>query len=127
MHIKADLLNSIGNVRPCESQVLQGACKAAVGGGVCHGRTIICRDFGTSVNRSGARFAVTHAVPTKDVQNVLPLRKKESVLGALNCHAEKVVQRAKILHGKFILQSHNHTVEELLGGGSEYNVVHIEK
>jgi hypothetical protein len=35
-------------------------------------------------------FAVTHAVPTKDVQNVLPLR-KESVLGALNCHAEKVV------------------------------------
>jgi len=45
---------------------------------------------------------------------------------SLNCHAEEVVQGTEIFHGK-LLQGINHTVEELLRGGSEDNIVHIQK
>jgi hypothetical protein len=37
------------------------------------------------------------------------------------------MERAKIFHGEFLHQSINDPAEELLGRGSEYNVVHIEQ
>jgi hypothetical protein len=30
MHVKTDLLHGVGNVGPCEGQVLQGASKTAI-------------------------------------------------------------------------------------------------
>jgi len=45
----------------------------------------------------------------------------------LDCHGKEVVKWAKILHGEFLHQSINDPAKELLGGGSEHNVVHIEQ
>jgi hypothetical protein len=88
MHVKADLLHGVGDVRPCESQVLEGAHKAAVGCGISNSRTAhkaavgcgisnsrtnISRDFGTSVDWGGARIAGAHAVALQDVQSILTL------------------------------------------------------
>jgi hypothetical protein len=73
MYVKADLLHGVGDVRPCESQVLEGAHKAAVGCGISNSRTNISRDFGTSVDWGGARIAGAHAVALQDVQSILTL------------------------------------------------------
>jgi len=45
----------------------------------------------------------------------------------LNCHTQKMMQRAKIFHGEFLLQGCNHTVKKLLRRGCEDNVVHVQQ
>jgi hypothetical protein len=45
---------------------------------------------------------------------------------SLNCHAQEVMQGTKVFHSKFLLQGSNHT-KELLRGGSEDDVIHIEE
>jgi hypothetical protein len=73
MHVQADLLDSIGNIRPGEGQILKCTTKAAIGSGVSNWRTSICRDFGTSINGGGAGLAVIHSVAAENVQSILPL------------------------------------------------------
>ena len=68
MHVQANLLNGICNVRPGECQILEGAHKAAVGSRVSHRGTGISRNLSTSVNRCGTWFAVAHAMASKYVQ-----------------------------------------------------------
>lgn len=76
VHVKANLLDSIGNVRTGEGQVLKSSHKAAVVSGVNNSRTIISRNLGAGVNRGGAWFAVTHAMASQDVQSILALGEK---------------------------------------------------
>jgi hypothetical protein len=73
MHMKAHLLDSIGNVRPGEGEVLEGTHKAAISSGISNGRAGISWYLCTSVNWSGARLAVTHAMAIKYIQCILPL------------------------------------------------------
>jgi len=73
MHVKADLLDSICNVRASEHQVLEGTYKIAVGSRIIHRRASICGDLGTSVNGGRAGIAATHTMAVHNVQGVLPL------------------------------------------------------
>ena len=77
MHMKAYLLNGVSNVRPGESEVLEGAHKAAVVGGVSNRRAGISRYLCTSVNWGGAGLAIAHAMASEDVQYVLALREDD--------------------------------------------------
>ena len=43
MHVKTDLLNGIGEIRPGEGQVLQGTGEAPVGSRISHGINQISR------------------------------------------------------------------------------------
>jgi hypothetical protein len=49
MHVKAYLLDSIGDIWPSEGQVLKSASKTAIGCGICYRRSGFSRDFGTGV------------------------------------------------------------------------------
>jgi len=49
------------------------------------------------------------------------------ILVALNCHTEEMMKGAKVLHGKLVLECCNQAMQELLGGGSEDDLVDIEK
>ena len=73
MHMQADLLNSVGDVRPGEGQVLKGTSKAAVCCRISNSKASSSRDLSTSVNGGGAWLAVTHAVASKNIQGVLTL------------------------------------------------------
>jgi len=77
MHMKAYLLNGVSNVRPGESEVLEGAHKAAVVGGVSNRGAGISRYLCTSVNWGGAGLAIAHAMASEDVQYVLALREDD--------------------------------------------------
>jgi hypothetical protein len=125
MHVKAYLLDSIGDIWPSEGQVLKSASKTAIGCGICYRRSSFSRDFGTGVNRGGAGITITHAMAANDVQSVLALREEQIVLMAMHNNSEEEMERAKIFHGKFCLQSCNDTLEECWRGGCEDYVVNI--
>jgi hypothetical protein len=91
MHVEANLLDSVGNVGASKSQVLEGAGETPVGSGISHQGASIGGYLGASINRGGAGVVAGHAMSIKDVQSILPLRESESVLVALNCHAEEVM------------------------------------
>jgi hypothetical protein len=127
VHVKANLLDGICNVGPGECQVLKSTHEAAVIGGISNRGTISCRYFGAGVNRSGAWFAISHAMASQNVQRILTLREEQRITSSLNCHAKKMVKRAEILHGKLLHQSINNSAEKLLGRCSENNIVHVEQ
>jgi hypothetical protein len=57
-----------------------------------------------SVNRSGARLAISHPGPLQDIQGILTLVKEKTSLTRLYRHAQEVVKLAQILHGKLLLK-----------------------
>jgi hypothetical protein len=64
---------------------------------------------------------------SQNVQRILTLREKQRVTSPLNCHAKKMVKRAKVLHGELLHQSINNSAEKLLGRCSENNVVYVKQ
>ena len=60
MHVKTDLLNGIGEIRPGEGQVLQGTGETPVGSRISHGIIQISRQLRLSVDRSGTWLAISH-------------------------------------------------------------------
>ena len=73
MHVQAELLNSVHDVRPSEGQILKCTRKAAVCCRISNGRTSSSGDLSTSINRGGAWLAVAHAMASENVQGVLSL------------------------------------------------------
>jgi hypothetical protein len=78
MHMKAQLLNRISDVRPSEGEVLESTSKTPVRGGIRHRVPLGLRQLALRVNWSGAGVAIGHPSSLKDVKSVLPLVKKSS-------------------------------------------------
>jgi hypothetical protein len=76
MHMKTDLLNCIGDVRPGEGEVLKGPGETPVRSGVSHRGSLNLGQLALSIDRSGARVAVSHPSPLQDIPSILPLVKK---------------------------------------------------
>jgi hypothetical protein len=76
MHVQADLLNGVGNVRPCKSQVLECTYQTPVGCRVSHRRASSSSKFGTRVHRCRTWVATCHAMASENIQDVLPLREE---------------------------------------------------
>ena len=92
MHVKTDLLNGIGEIRPGEGEVLQGTGEAAVGSRISHGNTQISRQLRLSFERSGAWLAISHPSPLHNVECILPLVKEQARRASLNSNAQEVVE-----------------------------------
>jgi hypothetical protein len=105
MHVKANLLDCIGDIRPGESEILESPRKASEIYRIIHRITNSSRQFGVEIHRCGAWFASSHPSTLKDVNHILALREKKSVAGPLNFHAKKMMKGTEILHRKFLLKS----------------------
>jgi hypothetical protein len=78
VHMETYLLDSIGEVRSCECDILQSPSKTTVkrrirNRGACGGR-----QFGLSIDGCGDWLAFTHAGTGKDVKTVLTLGEMEA-------------------------------------------------
>jgi hypothetical protein len=102
--MEADLLDSVGEIRPGESEVLQGSSKTLISSGISHRITQSSRQLRLSVDRSGARLAISHPGTLQDIHAILTLVKEKTSLTRLNSHAQEVVKLAQILHGKLRLK-----------------------
>jgi len=127
MHVKTDLLNGIGEIRPGEGEVLQGTGEAPVASRIGHGITQISRQLRLSIDRSGAWLAISHPSPLQNVECILPLVKEQARRASLNSNAQEVVELTKILHSKLLLQGGDDALKQLLTGGCEHDVINIEQ
>ena len=125
--METDLLNSVGEVRSGESEVLQSAGQTLVGSRISHRITQISRQLRLSVDRSGAGLAISHPSPLQNIEGVLPLVQKETRRARLNSDAQEVVELTKILHRELLLQRGDDTLKQLLTGSCEHNVIDIEQ
>ena len=126
MHVKADLLNCICNVRAGEGEILKSTCDTPEVSGVCDWWTIISSKFGTRVDGSAAWLALGHGGAVQNVQSVLPLSDKHPGLMALNTDAQEVMKRPQV-HSKLSLEDSDNASQQISGGSSEHNVVNIKE
>ena len=125
--MKADMLNNICEVRPGESEVLQGSSKTPVGSRISHGITQSSRQLCLSVDRSGAWLAISHPSPLQNIKCILPLVKEKTRRARLNSNTQEVMELTKILHSKLLLQRGNDALKQLLTRGCKHNVINIEQ
>ena len=76
--METDLLNSVGEVRPGEGEVLQSAGQTPVDSRISHRITQINRQLRLSVDGSGAGLAISHPSPLQDIEGVLSLVKEKT-------------------------------------------------
>jgi hypothetical protein len=95
VHVKAHLLDDVGNIRPREGQILERAGKALVGYRVSGWRFVILRELRLSVDRRGAGLTVRHANSLEDVESILALVEEETLRLTLGGDAEEVVEGLK--------------------------------
>jgi hypothetical protein len=107
--VQTDLLHDIGDVRPCECQVLENSCNALELRGVLNERPQVPRQILLKVDWCRARLAVRHDCTFEDVKRVGALMEKQTSRTMLDGDAEEVVKRSEVLHGKFLLKSGNGT------------------
>jgi hypothetical protein len=84
----------------------------SIGSRISHRITHSSRQLRLSVNRSGARLAISHPDTLQDIKGILTLvkektypqkkKKEKTSLTGLNCHAQEVAKLTQILHGKLL-------------------------
>jgi hypothetical protein len=79
MHVKADLLDSIGGVRAGEHQVLEGPDEAPKVSRIGNRRHVLGGDLGLCVHWCQNRLAVHHASSLKNIESKLTLNEEEHV------------------------------------------------
>ena len=126
MHMKTDLLNSVGDIRPGEGKVLRSFGETAKIRGIKNWCTI-SRKLRICINRSGAQLTVSHASMVENLKHVLSLGKKEARTNAMYAHAQKVMKSTKILHREFLSKRINDPRKQRSGRGREHDVIHIKK
>jgi hypothetical protein len=126
VHVKAHLLDGVGDVRPGEEEVLKGPGKTPVAGGIGN-RGADGGEFALCVHWSRAGLAVSHASAVEDVDDVLPLVEEHARGTALDGDPQEVVERPEVLHRKLPLETGDDATQKLGGGGGEDDVVDVEE
>jgi hypothetical protein len=99
--MQTDLLHSIGDVGPCEGQVVESSCNALKLGSVMNRRPGVCSELRLEVDQSRARLTVSHGRTLDDVQRVGALVQEHPIWTTLDSNAEEVVKRSEVLHHEF--------------------------
>uniref|UniRef100_R7W669 DUF295 domain-containing protein n=1 Tax=Aegilops tauschii TaxID=37682 RepID=R7W669_AEGTA len=101
--VMASLLDGIGDVKTCESEVLESTAETTIAGGI-RKRLALLRQLGAGVDGRGDRLAVEHFGVLKKLEGVLLLAKEESRLVGGDIDTQEMVKGTEIGHGKFFLE-----------------------
>jgi hypothetical protein len=104
MHMKTNLLDGVGDVEMGEHQVLEGPGKAPELSLISNRRPESGGDIGLRVHRHRDWLVVHHASALKDIESELVLSEEESISLMLYEDPQKMVNRAEVLHDKFLLE-----------------------
>jgi hypothetical protein len=125
VHMQTDLLHGIGDVGPCEGQVLQRPGDASELRGIPNRGSGVSSQLRLQVHRSRARLAISHDRTLEDVERVGALVQEQPVRMPLDSDAEEVVKRPQILHREFPLESGNGLTQKFRAGSCQNNVIDI--
>jgi hypothetical protein len=126
VHVKAHLLDGVGDVWPGEGQILQHTCEALVGYRVSDRWLVVLRELRPSVNRRGVGLAVGHASPLQDVKSILALVKEEPLGPSLGSDAEEV-ETSQVFHRELPLKGGDRAMKKVGSGRREHDVVDVEQ
>jgi hypothetical protein len=127
VNVKAHLLNNVGDVRPGEREVLEGASEPPVGRHVADWGSVIVGVLHLSVDRRITGLVVGHASLLQNVEGILTLVEEEALGPPLNGNPEEVVERAYVFHRELVLKDHDRALVEGGAGCREHNVVNVEE
>jgi hypothetical protein len=127
IHMKANLLDDVGDVRAGERQVLEGPGEAPKLSWISNMRPRSDRDIGLSVHMRWGRLVVHHASVLKDVESELALSEKESIYLMLYGDPKKIMKRAEVLHGELKLDGRYGVLQEHCARHGEHNVINIKQ
>ncbi len=127
MHVKTDLLDSIGDIWPGKSQVLEGTSKTPIVHGITNRGTIGGRELGIGVNRGSTWLAICHASTLQNLEAVLALTEMKARGLSRNRDAQEMMQAAKILHREFRLESTDSPPKKCFRGACQNNAINIEE
>jgi hypothetical protein len=97
-------LHDIGDVGPCEREVLERPCHASIPGRVREKIPFGVRHLGTNVGRRHRGVAVAHPGSIKHLLGIFSLGKEESSVVVFNINAKKEPQRTHVLDGDDVLK-----------------------
>jgi hypothetical protein len=126
MHVEADLLDGVGDVRAGEHQVLKGTSEAPKVSWICNRRPGLGGDLGPRVHRHRNRLAVHHANLLKNVEVKLTLSEEELVSLMLYGDFQEMMEGPEILHGEFPLEGRYGLLQKSYAGCGEDNVINIK-
>jgi hypothetical protein len=126
VHVQIDLLHDVGDVGPCECQLLESFCNAPELRGVLNGRPQVPHQLHLEVDWSRAWLVVRHDRTFEDVERVGALMEEQTIRTTLDGDAEEVVKRPEVLHGEFPLKSGNGTTQEHRAGCGQNDIINIK-
>jgi hypothetical protein len=109
--VQTDPLHDVGDVRPCECQVLESSCNAPKLRDVLNRRPRVPCQLHLEVDWGRARLAIRHDHTFEDVKHVGALMEEQTIWTTLDRDAEEVVKWPEVLHGEFPLKSENGTTQ----------------
>jgi hypothetical protein len=127
MHMKANLLDSVGDVRAGEHQVLKGPGEAPKLSWISNRRLESGGDHGLHVHGGRDWLAIYLTNALKDVEGELALSEEESICLMLYEDPKKIVKRAEVLHGEFPLEGRYGVLQEHCARCRELNVINIKQ
>jgi hypothetical protein len=104
MHVKAYLLNGVGDVRTCEGEILKCTSQAAILRTIWKQVTITCGELSLSVDRGRGRVTLSHTSTLQNISSVLLLGQEQPRGGARDSNPKKVVKVSKIRHSKLTVE-----------------------
>jgi hypothetical protein len=126
VHVQTDLLHDVGDIGPCECQVLESSCNAPEQRDVLNRRPRVPHQLRLKVDWYRARLTVCHDRTFEDVKCVGALMEKQTSRTTLDSDVEEVVKRPEVLHGEFPLKSGNCTMQELRAGCGQDDIINIK-
>jgi hypothetical protein len=79
VHEKACMVDSISDLRTSEGEILEGANKTTIEGGIIKKITVGGRKFGAGIDRRFGGVAIIHTSTLDDIKRVLALREMEPI------------------------------------------------
>jgi hypothetical protein len=126
VHVKAYLLDNVGDVGPGEDEALKCPGDAPVADRIGD-RGGDNEDLALRVHRGRAGLALGHGSALEHVDGVLSLVKKHALGTKLDGHPQKVMERPQVLHHELLLKGGDDATQESRGGGGEHNIVDVEE
>jgi hypothetical protein len=126
MHVEADLLDGIGDVRAGECQVLEGPSEAPEVSRISNRRPRLGGDLGLRVHQRQNRLVVHHASSLKNIKSKLTLSEEEPIHLMLYGDSQKMMEGPEIIHTEFPLEGRYGLLQKCCTGCGEDNVINIK-
>jgi hypothetical protein len=127
MHVEADLLDAVGDIRAGECRVLENYSKSPEVSRIINRRPRLGRDLGLCVHWRQTRLAIHHASSLKNIKSKLTLSEEELMRLMLYRDSQKMMVEFEVLRGEFPLEDRYGLLQKCCTGWGDDNVINVKQ